>query len=336
MEDDPRWQLIEFVENLGFDPFEKWTLDRGNRFIAGSNWVDAVGTFRDTVAIRADGTLWVSERPLDWRLGWRHLQEGAPSVLVQQGKETNWLSVTRDLGNSSVLLLKGDGTLWRWSGPPYVSGQKPRLWPGLRAFAPHRFGTDSDWVRVALASGAYGAGTDIAWKKDGSAWIIYGTDKSSHPPAVELEPGLAMEPLPALDNLTFRSLTEFWGCLAGVREDGRLWTWQYRQHSPATNGASYSLGPPTQLGKDTDWKMASGNNETLAALKADGSVWEWYVRRDEQRAGNGTFISVARIDLVPGVEAGLTPGLGRGSGVQLPGNVDARRRRQPLVLAEPE
>jgi hypothetical protein len=63
-----------------------------------------------TVALRADGTLWVC--------GWNHfgqvgdgtnVDRNAP---VQVGTDTNWLSVSAGYGYT--MAIKKDGTLWAW------------------------------------------------------------------------------------------------------------------------------------------------------------------------------------------------------------------------------
>ncbi len=89
--------ILAFGESTGFRVGGKWGSVSGNQIEPGSNWVAVAATFTQTVAIRADGTLWVSEKP---RLGdsWNGVnsptfEEAAP--LVRFGQETNWQSVDR-------------------------------------------------------------------------------------------------------------------------------------------------------------------------------------------------------------------------------------------------
>ena len=148
-------------------------------FIAGSNWVSAIAgrvndirTWQDqttyayvvgrpdTVGIRSDGTLWVSDNsnPKIW----------TGNKLAQFGDETNWLQVARSWSSPSVLLLKKDGTLWRWGTNYFTGDELPQRWPGLRAFIPYQIGTNSDW-RIISTAGGYGF---LAQKSDGTAWTI--------------------------------------------------------------------------------------------------------------------------------------------------------------------
>ncbi len=79
----------------------RWPAISGGYFAPGSNWVDVAILNEETVAIRSDGTLWVSDKP-----GW-------PERLVQFGTGTGWKSAVRYY-DYSVILLKRDGTLWQW------------------------------------------------------------------------------------------------------------------------------------------------------------------------------------------------------------------------------
>jgi hypothetical protein len=120
-------------------------------FAPGSNWTDVTLLSEETIAIRSDGTLWVSEKP------------GLPDNLVQFASASNWQRVVR-CTQYSALLLKREGTLWTWGPDAFaasrlVENRRRNLWsvgtnifkgvyPGLRAAAPDRFGSDSEWARL--------------------------------------------------------------------------------------------------------------------------------------------------------------------------------------------
>jgi ABC-type transport system involved in multi-copper enzyme maturation permease subunit len=113
---DPGLLVLALGEGMGFQIGGHWTSHGGNQLVAGSDWVSAVANFRETVAIRADGTLWVSERfrPQPARNRQRSgIEELAR--LAQVGSETNWQDVIQEHYEWSVVLLKQDGTLWRLS-----------------------------------------------------------------------------------------------------------------------------------------------------------------------------------------------------------------------------
>jgi len=260
----------------------RWLSVGGHHFVAGSNWVDAYANFRETVAIRSDGTLWVSEKP---RRGWN----GNPPpplegslALVQYGAETNWLSLAHDLG-SRVVLLKRDGTLWRW-GTNYYG----KVYPGLGKFVPLRLGAESDWARILQ-----GGRRIYAWKQDGRAWALrepeFNEGEAIKRLEVELAPGTVALRMPAWDHVQFQCLIPYPSGLhipIGVRDDGTLW---YSQFDLDPYILSQSLlreakgmawtGPVglVQIGKDSNWAAVTGGSIDLVALKTDGSIWEWNI-----------------------------------------------------------
>src|SRR5262249_42200558 len=125
--------------------------------MAGSNWLSAttcrvdfwdenssasdrtghVKGYLDTVGVRRDGTLWISEKsaPQIW----------AGNKMIQYGTDTNWRQVIRYA--AAVRLLKSDGTLWEWSSH-IPSEQWQTNWPDLRNYAPQHITTKSNWTEI--------------------------------------------------------------------------------------------------------------------------------------------------------------------------------------------
>ncbi len=269
---DPGSLCLAFGEDTGFRLSSHWISLSGNQIIPGSNWTDAVAKIRDTVAIRSDGTLWVSEKPgqgWDWGDGKPRVERAAG--LVQFGNETNWLSVVP--GAYSVVLLKRDGTLWRLGTNNFNMTKK---WPGLRSFKPYRLGNESDWERILSGGGGL-----YAWKSDGRAWALQGPDRNRKDQEIELEPGeLVMKRVPVFDNTKWRNLTRYVNFQVGVREDGTLWAWNTR---PLTGGEEDFSPKAVQIGKATDWAAVASEFNILVGLKTDGSLWQW---RCDERVGD--------------------------------------------------
>ena len=111
--------------------------------------------YLDTVGIRADGTLWISSRaePTAW----------TGAEMTQIGDETDWQQVVRQYGGS-FLLLKNNGTLWRWGTNRLDWSQWQAHWPTVRNSPPHQIGTNSDWREIV--DGGYAN----ARRTDGSSW----------------------------------------------------------------------------------------------------------------------------------------------------------------------
>lgn len=265
--------------STGFRIGGKWISISGNQFVPGSNWVDAVTTFQETVAIRADGTLWVSEKPRQpWDAdGGKLPSVNGPAPLVRYGDGTDWKSVVVE-NNRSVILLKLDGTLWWW-GINYYSDKQN--WPGLRTFTPRLLSDDSDWDRI-LGGEPWFSGRIYAWKKDGSAWSIHPPVKGNESQESPVKDGLVKERMLILDNTKWRSFTHYLNRPMGLREDGTLWDLSLTppegmKLTPPRGGGKLEIFKPkmTQIGTETNWVGVAGNYDLLVALKADGSLWAW-------------------------------------------------------------
>jgi len=279
---EPDRPVLAFGEQTGFGVGGKWASVSGSQIEPGSNWVAVAANFRQTVAIRADGTLWVSEKPRreDQFGGGRYyrppLQEAAP--LVRFGQETNWQSVVQCYYESlSVILQKRDGTLWFWSVDHPLAKDPEGL--GLRSFEPHRLGTQSDWARILSSRD----NSVYAWENDGHAWVIHRPERKTQTGQVIVGDDVVMERSANLDSFKWLSLAPCWPWHAAVREDGTLWGWTNVPPTVSQNGQSFLAQPPVQIGNERDWRSVGGDYGSLAALKTDGSLWRWPRQSDIQR-----------------------------------------------------
>jgi hypothetical protein len=232
------------------------------QFLAGSNWVAATterldlswnvkgkqffaSGFMDTVGIQPDGTLWISENPqqTNWTAG----------KLRQYGSETNWRQLAQS--RASVVLLKSDGTLWRWGSVTNELHQ----WPGLRAFTPHQIGTNSDWQEL------FTLGRVFARRTDGRVWHLNVNWKTGQD-----EPERATN----LDEIVSQTASGVGDvATAFVRADGTLWLlnryWDEKTRQTMGTGV-------LQVGKENDWRAVAVNQSRMLALKSDGSLWQWH------------------------------------------------------------
>ncbi len=251
---EPGRRVMKFGPSTWISLGGKWIGEPGNHFLDGSNWVDAVADFRETVGIRSDGSLWVSDEPRQpfVRAGDGELRVAEPAGLARFGGETNWLSAVRDFQSQSMLLLKTDGTLWRWGTNGWLKN-----WPGLRLCEPHKLRFASGWAEMLSA------GVSIyAWRTNGQAWLLNSAVRG---------PWTTIERRENLDGSKWRSLTESGPFQAGVREDGTLWIWL----SPSGSGNRVPEVGKEQIGKSTGWAAVALSHSKLVALKADGSLWRW-------------------------------------------------------------
>jgi hypothetical protein len=232
------------------------------QFLAGSNWVWATTEhmyfgwtvadkrfgapdFMETAGIQPDGTLWISDKPEPGK--W------TPGILQQYGSETNWQQIVQ--GRTSVVLLKSDGTLWRWG----CLTNDLHQWPGLRTFTPYQIGTNSDWQKLFTMGGSF------LRRADGRVWhlgVNWKTGKDELTRATNYD-GVVLQTASSADD----------GGTAFVRADGTLWMLNryWDEQSRQMKGVGV-----LRVGKDNDWREVSLNFGRMVALKDDGSLWEWH------------------------------------------------------------
>jgi ABC-type transport system involved in multi-copper enzyme maturation permease subunit len=307
-----RYFLLDSIR-LGANPFPSSI--GPERFVTDSNWVSYAirrmdhpadaGThiigYLETVGIKSDGTLWVSDKsdsPL-W----------SEKGLTRFGDETNWQALAGSTQRPSVLLLKKDGTLWRWdTGTNQLDLHKPASdWPELRNFNPHQVGTNSDWRKISFNN-------NYLQKADGSVWSIrvwtdpmsfyhaaigaamtvptnamsgdggtVPTNSMSEYIQATSGVGRAVPAIPKAgedrvwrdtnwDQVNFESIPKPFNTEYGtfVHKDGTLWG-----RIPGRGKGSLQF-ETFQRGKETNWisVASSGWSAGEVALKSDGTLWQ--------------------------------------------------------------
>ncbi|MGA9453567.1 MAG: hypothetical protein WBW41_19745 [Verrucomicrobiia bacterium] len=261
----------------------------GGHFYNGSNWVNIVrGFWLEQAGIKADGTLWVSEKPAHReRLATGRWKTTNAGDLVRFGNESNWSSIVQH--GLSMLLVKNDGTLWYWG--VLTNWNNKKEWPGLHAFTPQHLGTESDWKEVFMANYQ-----SMIRKTGGSVWNTW-VDQQSSQQTRELAPDFSIQREPQFEHGKWRSTTEIWGGLSyrlGIRDDGtfRIWADQKLKKLTKSEYTYEWTAVDLLLGKSTNWLAVAGRGEKIVTLKNDGTLWlwnfyhnnryRWNTERDEQ------------------------------------------------------
>jgi hypothetical protein len=294
------------------------------QFLAGSNWVAATTTplplgwnesdktfraFMETVGIQPDGTLWISDKPAQ--------NKWSPGTLHQFGSETNWHQLAQ--GATSIVLLKSDGTLWRWG----LLTNELHQWPGLRTSTPYQIGTNADWQELFTLRRIFARQTDggvwlldTKWNKsigedelvrvtnydqivsktassagdqatafvrtDGTLWVL-----NRYWDEVKGGQMMGSGVLQVGKENDWRAVATSYHMTVALKADGSLWQWNF-QNRPA---AKLVNTPPTRLGIHNDWVAITGKSGSVIALAADGSLWLW---PDRQYYDNGYLLKLPK------------------------------------------
>jgi ABC-type Na+ efflux pump permease subunit len=284
------------------------------QFMAGSNWVSAttehiefwnpygdsprtVAGYLDTVAVKADGTLWISSeaKPVVW----------TGAKMIRFGDENNWQQVIRKY--PGLLLLKRDGTLWQWAtNRESWNGDWQTHWPTVRTSKLQPLGTNSDWQKIFN----HWDNDGFAKKNDGSVWHIdydWKIEQETNYDQIVLETfsdsGANLSSYIGKDGTLWASSRDFderntrlflqvgketnWVATAitrtamvALKSDGTLWQWHFRRNSRIAFPAEELKIPPTRLGIHNDWLGLTGTWDGAVALAADGSLWFWPSKDD--------------------------------------------------------
>jgi ABC-type transport system involved in multi-copper enzyme maturation permease subunit len=267
------------------------------QFIGGSNWVDFAVNDYATVAIQSDGTLWAIQcKAAPFNYG---KTPPASFILKPIGTDTNWSRVTS--GQDGFLLLKNDGSLWRWGTRIYIcpkGSQNPPVKLDVTSL-PVRVADQTNWT------GFYSSGfLPYARNSDGNNWILMGkhivqeTNVDNQWSTLRFGDDLSYVEIKTNGELWYCSSVAFhhtrkiqlgqdmkWKAamygafgmmrtITAIRSDGTLWIFQVHW------GGNYPSSIPTQLGHRSDWvALASGYPMGSGYAQAsDGSIWDFEPR----------------------------------------------------------
>jgi YD repeat-containing protein len=248
---------------------------------AATDWVAADGGDEFSVALKEkmpDGKLWLWGANDAGQLGNGLTASTVSPAVVSPPR--GWRAAFPGAENTFGILA--DGTLWGWG-----SNWDGELGDGTTTGRqlPVRIGAAVDWTAASSASHT------LALKADGSLWSwgsnIYG----------ELGTGAQVpRSLPGRVGTAFyRSVAAGWQSSFAIREDGTLWAWGLDTYNRLGVGHAFpGTAPvpppdttpvpdmfvlsPTQVGTSAGWKQVSASHTQTAAVRDDGSLWEWGLR----------------------------------------------------------
>lgn len=247
-------------------------------FLEGTNWQAVSANWREVLAIKTDGSLWVTESPMVWTTNWwTKPRPTEPMRLIRMGQENDWKAV--QAASAIAFLLKTNGTLWRLGTNHPVAGKG---WRAFRDSSPTQLGTDTDWDHIS--SDDYQRA--FLTKTDGSVWS--GVPSASR----------SVEKVPLDSQLTLYRASTFDGQRAERQiftgwSRGNLYASVLGDGTFAVTGAwertkegNNSVLKPQRipLGRDTNWMAAaSAKHGQVVTLKSDGTLWKWKFTDDPAR-----------------------------------------------------
>ena len=192
---------------------------------------------------------------------------------------TNWKQVST--GSNNVVAVKTDGTLWIWgrSGSGILGNgvtTTSNISTPVTTFA-----GGTNWKQVSV-----GGNHTAAIKTDGTLWIwglgtfgVLGNGATT---------GTISTPVTTFAGGTnWRQVSAGGDCTAAIKTDGTLWTWGFGSEGRLGNAQTTNRSTPvTTFAGGTNWKQVSGSGAAIAAIKTDGTLWNWGFQNNG-RLGNG-------------------------------------------------
>lgn len=177
-------------------------------------------------------------------------------------------SATVSAGESHVLAIAPNGTLWAWGDNRYGQfGNGTTQYGGIDTSEPVLIGADTDWAAVQA-----GAGFSLALKTDGTLWSWgrnnYGqlgdgtTDDRGTPAQVGADADWTQIAAGGTH------------CLA-LKTDGSLYAWGRNDEGQLGDGTTADSHTPVRVGDDTDWIDIDCGASHSMGVKADDSAWGW-------------------------------------------------------------
>ena len=212
-------------------------------------------------AIKKDGSLWAWGDNRNGKLGLGNIQVASTPTEVGTSK---WISISGGL--NYTFAVKSDNSLWRWGNGDGLDNDNTNI------FTPKKFGNDSNWKFVSCAkSGQDRDAAVFLIKNDGSLWSM------GHNGPGNLGIGFAKDTLIRLpvrigndQNWKFISNSSH---VAGIKQDGSLWTWGDNSSGALGNFGYYEhQTKPVRVGLLNDWSKVQSREGYTIAIKKDGSM----------------------------------------------------------------
>ena len=244
-----------------------------------TNVVAVADGWLHSLALKADGTVWVCGRDADGQLGNGKVIGGATgdeqhyTVWNKNPNPVGRLShvISVAAGQYHSLALKSDGTVWAWGGggSSYNFGQ---LGDGTtqERDTPVQVGASVGFGNaVAIACGFQHS---LAVLSDGTVWACGYNNHGQLGNGTTTSTNLPVQ----VTGLTgVMAVAGGMGHSLALTSDGTVWAWGYNYYGQLGDGTTTQRLAPVQVsGLSGVLAIAVGQNHSLA-VKNDGTVWAW-------------------------------------------------------------
>jgi alpha-tubulin suppressor-like RCC1 family protein len=204
---------------------------------------------------------------------------------TQIGSLTTWK--TGAGSNFGAHAVKSDGTLWGW-GRNDSGFAKIGDGTVITKSSPVQIGSLTDWSKIAAASIHV-----LAIKTDGTLWA-WGQQSGANYRGIVGDGTIINRSSPVQIGAltTWSAIACSNGASAGIRTDGKLFTWGDGLHGANGRGSVVDISSPVQVGSLTDWSKISASNHGFRAVKTDGTLWVWG-RNYVGQLGIGTVVDTS-------------------------------------------
>ena len=193
---------------------------------------------------------------------------------------SNWADINP--GESHVLAVKADGTLWAWGRNHF--GQLG-LDDNIDRDTPQQIGFDNDWVTIGC-----GGNHSFAIKTNGTLWA-WGDNSSG-----QLGLGGASN-FPLISTPVQIGTASNWLHVAAgsnftlaLNSSGGMFTWGSDAFGQLGNGAASAVFSPTQIEVNSKWIVIEAGADYAMAIKSDGTLFTWG-KNQRGQLGNNTTIN---------------------------------------------
>lgn len=229
-------------------------------------WTRVSAGVDHTHAIMINGNHWAWGDNTDYRLG----IDAPVASVFSPNMAGSYNDIWKDLeaGGNFNLAVKKDGSLWSAGGNDF--GQLGLMEDATYdAIAPEQIGSETDWARVSAARLGYHG---LALKKN---FMLYAWGSNDRGQLGNGTTSNRNAPMPV--GISYLQVSAGGEHSLGIKTDGTLWAWG--DHSDGQLGLGDQVvdytSVPKQVGNEPTWMQASAGKTHSAAIKADGTVWEW-------------------------------------------------------------